>query len=88
MTPSTKSNLWCQELFQGTHLSKIEELFLGYCRRCAWRQFTITPQLSYVFPLCDDAKYDMRTRSMQIDTAFADRQSSYLVGGVVAMVSF
>jgi len=53
-----------------------------------WRQFTITPQLSYVFPLCDDAKYDMRTRSMQIDTAFADRQSSYLVGGVVAMVSF
>jgi len=53
-----------------------------------WRQFTITPQLSYVFPMCDEAKYDMRNRSMQIDTAFADRQSSYLVGGVSAMVSF
>jgi len=49
---------------------------------------TITPQLSYVFPMCDDAKYDMRSRSMQIDTVFADRQSSYLVGGVTAALSF
>jgi len=29
----SKSNLWCQELFQGTHLSKIAKLFLGNCRR-------------------------------------------------------
>ncbi len=49
---------------------------------------TVTPQLSYIFPMCDDAKYDMKTRSMQIDTAFADRQSSYLVGGISATVSF
>ncbi|MCX5828542.1 MAG: hypothetical protein NTV58_11160, partial [Deltaproteobacteria bacterium] len=26
---------------------------------------TITPQISYVFPMCDDAKYDMKSRSMQ-----------------------
>jgi hypothetical protein len=49
---------------------------------------TITPQLSYVFPMGDDAKYDMRTRSMQQDTAFADRQSSYVVGGVSVAMSF
>ncbi|MFZ3105427.1 MAG: hypothetical protein WA096_12080, partial [Smithella sp.] len=29
----SKSNLWCQELFQRTHLSKIAKLFLGNCRR-------------------------------------------------------
>ena len=35
MTQNTlsKSNLRCQELFQGTHLSKIAELFFGNCRR-------------------------------------------------------
>ncbi|HAJ27427.1 MAG TPA: hypothetical protein DCG53_09330, partial [Syntrophus sp. (in: bacteria)] len=36
---------------------------------------TITPQLSYVFPICSDAKYDMQNRSMQVGTAFGDRQS-------------
>ena len=29
----SKSNLWCQELFQGTHLSKMVELFFGNCKR-------------------------------------------------------
>ena len=29
----SKSNLWCQELFQGRHLSEIAKLFLGNCRR-------------------------------------------------------
>jgi hypothetical protein len=49
---------------------------------------TITPQISYVFPLGDDAKYDMKSRSMQQDTAFGDRQSSYLVGGASVAMSF
>ncbi len=49
---------------------------------------TITPQLSYVFPMGDDAKYDMKSRSMQQDTTFVDRQSSYLVGGVSVALSF
>jgi len=49
---------------------------------------TITPQLSYVFPICDDAKYDMKSRSMQLDTTFVDRQNSYLVGGVSVALSF
>ena len=29
----SKSNLWCQELFQGTYLSKMVELFFSNCRR-------------------------------------------------------
>lgn len=49
---------------------------------------TITPQISYVFPMGDDAKYDMKSRSMQQDTTFVDRQSSYLVGGVSVALSF
>jgi hypothetical protein len=49
---------------------------------------TISPQISYIFPMCDDAKYDMKSRSMQQDTTFVDRQSSYLVGGVSAVLSF
>jgi hypothetical protein len=49
---------------------------------------TITPQISYVFPMCDDAKYDMKFRSMQQDTTFVDRQNSYLVGGVSVLLSY
>jgi len=49
---------------------------------------TITPQISYIFPMCDDAKYDMRFRSMQQDTTFVDRQSAYLVGGASVTLSF
>ncbi len=35
MTQNTlsKSNLWCQELFQGRYLSKMAELFFGNCQR-------------------------------------------------------
>jgi len=43
---------------------------------------TVTPQVSYIFPLNNNAKYDMMFRSMQADTTFRDRQSSFLVGGV------
>jgi len=49
---------------------------------------TITPQISYIFPMGDDAKYDMRYRSMQQDTTFVDRQSAYLVGGASVALSF
>jgi len=49
---------------------------------------TVTPQISYIFPMVDDAKYDMMFRSMQCDTTFADRQNSYLVGGMSVTLSF
>ncbi len=49
---------------------------------------TITPQISYIFPMCDDARYDMKGRSMQVDTTFVDRQSAYLVGGASVQLSF
>jgi len=42
----SKSNLWCQELFQGTYLSKMVELFFSNCRRSAKVQDTgITPSV-------------------------------------------
>ncbi|MCK9391650.1 MAG: hypothetical protein M0Q01_08850 [Syntrophales bacterium] len=44
--------------------------------------------ISYIFPMCDDAKYDMRSRSMQMDTTFVDRQNAYLVGGISVALSF
>ena len=49
---------------------------------------TIIPQISYAFPICDDAKYDMKSRSMQLDTTFVDRQNAYLVGGLSMALSF
>lgn len=49
---------------------------------------TVTPQVSYVFPLCHDAKNDMKKRSIQQDTAFADRESSFLVWGVAFTFTF
>ncbi|MCX7817021.1 MAG: hypothetical protein N2317_05890 [Syntrophales bacterium] len=49
---------------------------------------TVTPQVSYVFPLCHDAKNDMKKRSIQQDTAFADRESSFLVWGVSFTFTF
>lgn len=49
---------------------------------------TVTPQVSYIFPLCADAKNDMKSRSMQVNTSFADREDSYLVGGLTVAFAF
>lgn len=58
---------------------------------------TISPLLSYVFPLSDDAKYEMKARGLQGSWATvgrhvvadpSDRQSTYLYGGIVLSYAF
>lgn len=49
---------------------------------------TITPTISYVFPLSDDAKYEMKGSGMKGTATPADRDSSYIYGGLTASLSF
>ena len=49
---------------------------------------TITPTVSYVFPLCDDAKYDMQARSVRGISKFSDGDSSFIYGGLTFDLAF
>ena len=51
------------------------------------KNLTVTPTMTYVFPLSSDAKYEMRGRGLQGATP-SDRDSSYLYGGVVLSFAF
>jgi hypothetical protein len=52
------------------------------------KYITITPLLSYVFPLCDDAKYEMKALGKQGTSNPAERDSSYLYGGLTFNFTF
>ncbi|MBN1474614.1 MAG: hypothetical protein JW914_08370 [Syntrophaceae bacterium] len=52
------------------------------------KTLTITPTLSYVFPLSDDAKYEMRGRGLKGTANPSDRDSSYFYGGIVLSYAF
>ncbi len=52
------------------------------------KTLTITPTLSYVFPLSDDAKYEMRGRGLKGTANPSDRDSSYFYGGIVLSYTF
>lgn len=49
---------------------------------------TIAPTASYVFPLSDDAKYEMRARGLKGTANPSDRDSYYLYGGVTLSLTF
>lgn len=49
---------------------------------------TITPTASCVFPLSDDAKYEMRARGLKGTANPSDRDSYYLYGGVTLSLTF
>lgn len=49
---------------------------------------TITPTASYVFPLSDDARYEIRARGLKGTANPSDRDSSYLYGGVTLSLTF
>ncbi len=49
---------------------------------------TITPTISYVFPLSDDAKYEMKGSGMKGTATNSDRDSSFIYGGLAASFSF
>jgi hypothetical protein len=52
------------------------------------KSLTVTPTASYVFPLCDDAKYEMKGRGLQGAVTPADRSSSFFYGGVTLSFAF
>ena len=50
---------------------------------------TVTPMVSYVFPLSDDAKYEMKARGLQETAVPSDKDSaSFLYGGVTLSYTF
>jgi hypothetical protein len=49
---------------------------------------TVIPTVSYVFPLSDDAKYEMRARGLQGAANPSDKDFSYLYGGVILSYTF
>jgi hypothetical protein len=52
------------------------------------KSLTVTPTASYVFPLGDDAKYEMKGRGLQGVANPSDRNSSFVYGGVTVSFAF
>ena len=53
-----------------------------------YKTLSVTPTVSYVFPLCNDARYEMRAYGKQGIANPSDRDSSYLYGGVTLSYTF
>jgi hypothetical protein len=53
-----------------------------------YKTLSVTPTISYTFPLCDDAKYEMRGRGLQGLGNPSDRDSAYLYGGLTLSYTF
>jgi hypothetical protein len=49
---------------------------------------TVTPAITYVFPLSDDAKQEMKGLGLQGAAAPAGRDSSFAVGSLTVSVAF
>jgi hypothetical protein len=49
---------------------------------------TITPMISYVFPLSDDAKNEMKGQGLKGAASPVDRDGSFIVGGLMAGFAF
>jgi len=54
----------------------------------ATKYITITPTISYIFPLSDDAKYEMKGQGIKGTASPGDRDSSFIYGGLAASFSF
>ena len=52
------------------------------------KNITITPLVTYVFPLSDDAKYEMRARSIKGAQDPGDKDSSFIYGGITLSFAF
>jgi len=51
-------------------------------------RITITPMLSYIFPLTGDAKDEMKGLGLKGTTLPSERDSAFIVGGVTASFAF
>jgi len=49
---------------------------------------TLTPMVSYIFPLSGDARNEMKGQGLKGTASPSDRDSAYLVGGLMASFSF
>lgn len=54
----------------------------------ATEHVTLTPTVSYVFPLSDDARYEMKARSLKGTVDASEKDSAFLYGGVVLSFAF
>ena len=52
------------------------------------KHVTITPLVTYVFPLSSDARYEMKGRGLQGRLNPSDRKDSFLCGGITASFAF
>ncbi len=53
-----------------------------------YKTLSVTPTVSYVFPLCNDARYEMRAYGKRGVTSPSDRDSAYLYGGITLSYTF
>jgi hypothetical protein len=53
-----------------------------------YKSLTITPTVSYVFPLSNDARYEMKGRGLQGAASPSDRDSAFLYGGITMSFAF
>jgi len=53
-----------------------------------YKSLSVTPTVSYVFPLSNDARYEMRARNLQTGAAPSERDSAYIYGGVTFIYAF
>ena len=53
-----------------------------------YKTLSVTPTVSYVFPLCDDARYEMRAYGKRGAASPSDRNSAYLYGGITLSYTF
>jgi hypothetical protein len=49
---------------------------------------TVTPAISYIFPLSGDARDEMKGQGLKESASPADRDSSFVVGGITASFTF
>lgn len=52
------------------------------------KNITLTPSVSYIFPLSDDAKQEMKGQGMKGAASANDRDSSFIYGGLTASLTF
>jgi len=53
-----------------------------------YKTLSVTPTISYSFPLCDDARYEMRAYGKRGAANPSDRDSAYLYGGITISFAF
>jgi hypothetical protein len=54
----------------------------------ATKYITLTPTVSYIFPLSDDARYEMKGQGLKGSATPGERDSSFICGGLSMSFTF